>query len=90
MLALRLGVLDDAGTALKTVQPHAKTVVADARSRPDVCFLRCLAVDDGTAPTQLTVQLPERVASVSFEDGQTSLNLAGGDSVRLSEIRELQ
>lgn len=44
----------------------------------------------GDEPTQLTVQLPERVASVSFEDGQTSLNLAGGDSVRLSEIRELQ
>jgi len=61
VLALRLGVLDDAGTALKTVQPHAKTVVADARSRPDVCFLRCLAVDDGTAPTQLTVQNGEFV-----------------------------
>ena len=61
ILALRLGVLDDAGTSLKTVQAHAKTVVADARSRPDVCFLRCLAVDDGTAPTQLTVQNGEFV-----------------------------
>ena len=63
--SLRLGVLDDAGTALKTVQPHAKTVVADARSRPDVCFLRCLAVDDGTAPTQLTVQNGEFVPQCS-------------------------
>ncbi len=42
-------------------------------------------------PVQLDVELPERVASVSFsEDGTTRLNLSGGTSVALSEIRELQ
>ena len=44
----------------------------------------------GEEPVQLGTDLPERVASVSFDGGEASLNLAGGATVRLSEIRELQ
>ncbi len=44
----------------------------------------------GGEPTQLDVELPERVTSVSFDGGEARLNLAGGASVRLSDIRELQ
>ena len=61
VLALRLGVLDDAGTALKTVQPHAKTGSGRRAVAAGRLLLRCLAVDDGTAPTQLTVQNGEFV-----------------------------
>lgn len=38
----------------------------------------------------LDVQLPERVASVSFDESGAHLNLSGGATVALSEIRELQ
>jgi hypothetical protein len=44
----------------------------------------------GEQPIQLDVQLPERVASVSFEGGQAKLNLTGGASIDLSDVRELQ
>ena len=44
----------------------------------------------GEEPTQLSVELPEVVSSVSFDSGEATLNLAGGASVRLSEVRELQ
>ena len=49
VLALRFGVLDD-DVGLVTVQPHARCAVVDAASRPDVVFLRMLAVDDGSSP----------------------------------------
>ncbi|KAH8063766.1 hypothetical protein JL722_2953 [Aureococcus anophagefferens] len=49
VLALRFGVLDD-DVGLVTVQPHARCAVVDAASRPDVVFLRVLAVDDGSSP----------------------------------------
>lgn len=46
---------------------------------------------DGDGPVQLQVELPERVVSVSFADnGTAQLNLSGGASVALNEIRELQ
>lgn len=45
---------------------------------------------DGEETAQLSVELPERVASVSFEEGTARLNLSGGSSVALSDIRELQ
>ncbi len=44
--------------------------------------------EDG--PIELEVELPERVASVSIEDGETLLNLTGGATVALSDVRELQ
>ena len=44
----------------------------------------------GEEPTQLSVELPEVVSSISFGSEEATLNLAGGASVRLSEVRELQ
>lgn len=40
--------------------------------------------------TELEVELPELVTSVSFADGQASLNLKGGATVALSDVRKLQ
>lgn len=56
---------------------------------PGVYRVNAFAID-GDETTQLDVELPERVASVSFDNGEARLNLAGGASVRLSEIKELQ
>jgi flagellar basal-body rod modification protein FlgD len=44
----------------------------------------------GDEPVELEVELPERVASVSFENGEAQLNLTGGATVSLGEVRELQ
>jgi flagellar basal-body rod modification protein FlgD len=56
---------------------------------PGVYLVNAYAID-GDETSQLDVELPERVASVSFDNGEARLNLAGGASVRLSEIKELQ
>lgn len=45
---------------------------------------------NGDEAAQLAVELPEQVASVSLDEGETYLNLSGGATVRLSDIRELQ
>ncbi|MEQ8861284.1 MAG: flagellar hook assembly protein FlgD [Pseudomonadales bacterium] len=93
--------ITDAGGALVQrleLGPHAE---GDVRFRWDgenaagepqsagIYGFRAYALREGE-PTQLEVELPERVASVSFDGGEARLNLAGGASVRLSEIRELQ
>ncbi|MFW6093485.1 MAG: flagellar hook assembly protein FlgD [Pseudomonadota bacterium] len=51
-------------------------------------FKAYAATSDG--PVELDVELPEQVVSVSIEQGQAMLNLAGGASVALSSIKELQ
>lgn len=51
--------------------------------------VKAYAMTEGE-PTELEVELPERVVSVSFDEGQANLNLLGGAKVALSEVRELQ
>jgi flagellar basal-body rod modification protein FlgD len=63
---------------------------ADGQVQPQGVYRVNAFAIDGDETTQLDVELPERVASVSFDNGEARLNLAGGASVRLSEIKELQ
>jgi len=63
---------------------------ADGEEQPDGVYQVQAFALNGDETAQLEVELPERVASVSFENGEARLNLAGGASVSLSDIKELQ
>ena len=41
-------------------------------------------------PVQLGVELPELVVSVSLTEQGATVNLAGGETVPLSDIKEIQ
>lgn len=51
--------------------------------------VRAFANVDGVEE-ELTVNLPDRVVSVSIEDGRLVANLAGGGSIPAEQIREVQ
>lgn len=51
--------------------------------------VRAFANVDG-AEEELTVNLPDRVVSVSINDGRLVANLAGGGSIAAEQIREVQ
>lgn len=56
---------------------------------PGIYGVRASSVVGGESVEQ-TVQLPERVVSVSLNGGVARVNLAGGTDVSVNEIREIQ